>query len=309
MVILLLLSLLSFPDPVYVYISEGENFQEVTSKLQQEGVIEHTFLFTVWARITGNDRRIKTGRYKFSTPSGVREVMRKLVNGETVDIKVTIPEGSNIYEVAEIFQYKTGMDSTGFINLVKDSTLIEEYNVDAPTLEGFLFPDTYFAFDSVPPAKVIDIMVSRFFDVFDSTMMMRVDSLGHTINEIITLASLIQCEVRVTEEMPVISSIYYNRLKIGRRLESCPTILYILPERKNRLLYTNLSIDSPYNTYKHAGLPPGAICNPGGDAIMAALYPAESDYLYFVAKGDGTHIFSKTHEEHINAKRRVGILK
>ncbi len=309
MTVLLVLLLLSSTKNVHIYIHEGETFGEISSSLHREGVIEHPLLFKVWARITRSDKKIRTGRYEFTIPSGIREVLGKLVNGETVDIRVTIPEGSNIYDIAESFQSKTGMDSAFFIDLVKDSAMINKYDIDAPTLEGFLFPDTYFAFDSIPPHKVIDMMISRFFDVFDSSMISRAESLGFTLNEVVTLASLIQCEVMVISEMPIISSIYHNRLKLGRRLESCPTILYILPEKKNRVVYEDLSIDSPYNTYEHAGLPPGAICNPGLDAINAALYPADTDFLYFVSKGDGTHIFSKTHEEHINAKRRVGILR
>ncbi|MDO9574938.1 MAG: endolytic transglycosylase MltG [bacterium] len=297
--------IISSPNCVYLEIEKGDRCEEVAKKLYESGVIKQPVLFAVWARITGNDKGIKAGRYKFETPCGVRDALRKIVKGETVDIKVTIPEGTNIFKVAEIFQSQTGIDSAEFMKLVKNSSLLNKFGIDAPTLEGFLFPDTYFAFDSILPERVIEMMVKRFFELFDSTLWRRMDSLGFTLNEIVTLASLIQSEAKVKEEMSIISSVYYNRLANGRKLESCPTILYILPERKNRLLYMDLTVDSPYNTYTHPGLPPGAICNPGKDAILAALYPAKTNYLYFVAKGDGTHIFSKTHKEHIAAKRSV----
>lgn len=304
---ILFLSFLIFSTPncVYVEIEKGEGCERVAEKLYESGVIRHPFLFTVWARITGNDRRIKAGRYEFRALSGIRDVLRKIVRGEVFDIRVTTPEGVNIFEIAEIFQSNARMDSTEFMKLVRDSSLMNKFDIHAPTLEGFLFPDTYFAFDSIPPRRVIEIMAKRFFEMFDSTMWARMDSLGFTLNEVVTLASLIQLEAKVREEMPLISSVYHNRLAKGRRLECDPTIQYILPERKNRLLNTDLTIDSPYNTYIYPGLPPGAICNPGKEAILAALYPAETDYLYFVAKGDGTHIFSRTHKEHIAAKRRV----
>ena len=298
--------LLSSPNRVYIEIENGDGCEEVAKKLYESGAIRQPVLFAVWARITGNDKRIKAGRYEFETLCGLRDALRKIVKGETADIKVTIPEGTNIFDIAEIFQTNTGMDSAEFINLARDSSLLDRFGINAPTLEGFLFPDTYFAFDSIPPRKVIEMMLRRFFELFGSTMLAKMDSLGFTLNEIVTLASLIQSEAKVKEEMSIISSVYHNRLANGRKLESCPTILYILPERKNRLLYMDLTVDSPYNTYIHPGLPPGAICNPGKDAILAALHPAKTDYLYFVAKGDGTHIFSRTHKEHINAKKEIG---
>ncbi len=297
--------IISSSNCVYVDIEKGEGCETVAQKLYESGVIKHPRLFTVWARITGNDKRIKAGRYEFTSPSSIRCVLRKIVRGEVFKTKVTIPEGTNIFKVAEIFQSQTGMDSAEFMKLVKDSSLLNKFDIDAPTLEGFLFPDTYFAFDAILPGRVIEMMVERFFELFDSTMWARMDSLGFTLNGVVTLASLIQLEAKVKEEIPVISSVYHNRLAKGRRLESCPTILYILPERKNKLFERDLTIDSPYNTYIYPGLPPGAICNPGKDAILAALYPAKTDYLYFVAKGDSTHIFSRTHKEHIAAKRRV----
>lgn len=298
--------IISSPNYVYVEIEKGEGCESIAEKLYEDGVVRHPLLFTVWARITGNDRRIKAGRYEFNAPSGTREVLRKMVRGEVLDIRVVIPEGKNIFEVAQIFQSHAGMDGGEFIELVRDSSLMNKFDIHAPTLEGFLFPDTYFAFDSIPPERVIEMMVKRFFEMFDSTMRKRMDSLGFTLNEVVTLASLIQLEAKVKEEMPIISSVYHNRLEKGRRLESCPTILYVLPKRKSKLLYEDLTIDSPYNTYMHPGLPPGAICNPGKDAILATLYPVKTDYLYFVARGDGTHIFSKTYREHIAAKKRIG---
>lgn len=303
MSILILFLILSSPNYVYIEVEKGEGAGRIAEKLYESGVIRYPLLFTLWARITGNDKRIKAGRYEFRVPSRIRDVLRKMVRGEVLNIRVTIPEGVTICEVAQRFQYKAGMDSAEFMNLVRDSSLISSFGLNAPSLEGLLFPDTYFVFDSIPATRVIELMTRRFFNVFDSSMQRRMEEIGFTLNQIVTLASIIQLEVKVKEELPLVSSVYHNRLAKGRRLESCPTILFLLPERRDRVFYADLLIDSPYNTYIHTGLPPGAICNPGKEALLAALYPAETDYLYFVAKGDGTHIFSRTYREHTAAKR------
>lgn len=303
MSILILFLILSSPNYVYIEVEKGEGAGRIAEKLYESGVIRYPLLFTLWARITGNDKRIKAGRYEFRVPSRIRDVLRKMVRGEVLNIRVTIPEGVTICEVAQRFQYKAGMDSAEFMNLVRDSSLISSFGLNAPSLEGLLFPDTYFVFDSIPAARVIELMTRRFFNVFDSSMQRRMEEIGFTLNQIVTLASIIQLEVKVKEELPLVSSVYHNRLDKGRRLESCPTILFLLPENRDRVFYVDLLIDSPYNTYIHTGLPPGAICNPGKEALLAALYPAETDYLYFVAKGDGTHIFSRTYREHTAAKR------
>ena len=303
MSILILFLILSSPNYVYIEVEKGEGAGRIAEKLYESGVIRYPLLFTLWARITGSDKRIKAGRYEFRVPSRIRDVLRKMVRGEVLNIRVTIPEGVTICEVAQRFQYKAGMDSAEFMNLVRDSSLISSFGLNAPSLEGLLFPDTYFVFDSIPAIRVIELMTRRFFNVFDSSMQRRMEEIGFTLNQIVTLASIIQLEVKVKEELPLVSSVYHNRLAKGRRLESCPTILFLLPERRDRVFYADLLIDSPYNTYIHTGLPPGAICNPGKEALLAALYPAETDYLYFVAKGDGTHIFSRTYREHTAAKR------
>ncbi|MCD5383252.1 endolytic transglycosylase MltG [candidate division WOR-3 bacterium] len=303
MSILILFLILSSPNYVYIEVEKGEGAGRIAEKLYESGVIRYPLLFTLWARITGSDKRIKAGRYEFRVPSRIRDVLRKMVRGEVLNIRVTIPEGVTICEVAQRFQYKAGMDSAEFMNLVRDSSLISSFGLNAPSLEGLLFPDTYFVFDSIPATRVIELMTRRFFNVFDSSMQRRMEEIGFTLNQIVTLASIIQLEVKVKEELPLVSSVYHNRLAKGRRLESCPTILFLLPERRDRVFYADLLIDSPYNTYIHTGLPPGAICNPGKEALLAALYPAETDYLYFVAKGDGTHIFSRTYREHTAAKR------
>ncbi len=305
-IILLSFFIISSPDYIYVDIPKGVGCETVAEILYENGVIRHPFLFTVWARITGNDRKIKAGRYEFRVSSGIREALGKMVEGEVFDIKITIPEGFTAKEIASVFCSKAVVDSLEFMKLVRDSSLVARFGIDAPTLEGFLFPDTYFVIDSIPAMKVIEMMVKRFFEVFDSSLKTRMDSIGFCLNEIVTLASLVQSEAMKTEEMPVISSVYYNRLSLGRRLESCPTVLYILPQRKQKLQNSDLKIDSPYNPYIYTGLPPGAVCSPGRDALLAALYPEDTDYLYFVSKGDGTHIFSRTHKEHIIAKKRVG---
>ncbi len=289
---------------VVIKIESGEPFSVTLDKLYNAGVIRHKTWTKFWAILTGADRRIKAGRYKLRENMGTFELLRILTKGQ--NLLVTIPEGVTLREIAHILKREAGVDSLLFMELAKDTIFIRQLGIkEAKTLEGFLFPDTYCLYWGIAPEKVIKLMVKRFFEIFTDSLQKRAREIGFSLYQAVIFASLVQAEAKVTEEMPIISSVYHNRLKKNLPLQCDPTIQYILPKRKPNLTYKDLKINSPYNTYIHRGLPPGPICSPGKDAIIAALYPAETDYLYFVAKGDGTHIFSKTHKEHLRAKRWV----
>jgi len=289
---------------IIIEVNHGEPFSVTLDKLYNAGVIKHKTFTKIFAILTGADRRIKAGRYKLHLNMSTFEVLRILTRGQ--NLLVTIPEGVTLREIASILKKEAGVDSALFMELAKDTIFIRQLGIkEAKTLEGFLFPDTYCLYWGIKPDKVIKLMVKRFFEVFNDSLQRRAKEIGFSLYQAVIFASLIQAEAKVTSEMPIISSVYHNRLKKNLPLQCDPTIQYILPKRKPNLTYKDLKIKSPYNTYIHRGLPPGPICSPGKDAIIAALYPADTDYLYFVAKGDGTHIFSRTHKEHLAAKKWV----
>jgi len=299
-------SCLSNEAEVYIEIEKGETLNDIAKKLKDNDIIDNETLFKLWARITGNSSKLKAGRYAFRKHSSVRTTLKTLVEGKSLSISVTIPEGYTLNEIAELFEREVGINKEEFLSLAHDTSYIRKWGFKAKSLEGFLYPDTYLIYYGIDPVQITEAMVSRFFEIFSDEFKQRSQDMGLSMEDVIILASIIEKEAQVDSENFIISSVYHNRLEKGRLLESCATIQYILPERKGRLLYKDLKIDSPYNTYIYPGLPPGPICSPGGVSIRATLWPAETDYLYFVAKGDGTHIFSKTLEEHVNAKRRAG---
>lgn len=288
-----------------ITIRQGETLSEIATELHSEGVISSVFWFKTWTQFTRNDRNIKAGYYIFKKPTAIREVLRVLVAGKTSDVKVTIPEGATLKDIAWLFWKRGDIDKEKFLQLAQDTSYIKSLGIYSSSLEGFLFPETYFIPFEEDPGKIVSRMVSCLFDVFTEEFRKRAKENGFTLEEAVIMASMIEKEAMVDSEKPIISGVYHNRLKSNRALQSCATIQYILPKRKPKLTNADLNMESPYNTYLHTGLPPGAICSPGASSIRAALWPAETKYYYFVARGDGTHIFSKTAKEHAIAKKRV----
>ncbi|MHB9029508.1 MAG: endolytic transglycosylase MltG, partial [Candidatus Latescibacterota bacterium] len=217
-----------------------------------------------------------------------------------VDIRITVPEGYNIREIASILQKKAGVDSSSFVMFAMNTPIAESLGVDKETQEGYLYPETYFIAERSRSLDVIRRMTAQFQEVFVDSLRTRAKTIGLTVNEVVTLASLIETEAANAGERPTVSQVFHLRLKLGYPLQANPTIQYILGE-KRRVLAEDLDIESPYNTYLHKGLPPGPIASPGIASIRAALYPAATKYLYFVSDGDGSHIFSETLDEHNSA--------
>ena len=277
---------------VFVKIPDGSTPKQVAKILKNENIIksENVFLTLVWFSRT--EKKFKSGTYKFNTKMTSLAVLRDIINGNTYRIKVTIPEGFTAVEIAELLEKKGVCKSEKFLGIVKNKKL-----------EGYLFPETYFFEPNFSEEKVAQMLNGQFEKIFSDDFVKRARVLKMSKEKIIILASIIEKEAKKDEERPLISAVFHNRLKKGWNLESCATVLYALGKHKDFLTYKDTKVDSPFNTYIHQGLPPAPICNPGVASIKAALYPAETVDMFFVADGSGTHKFSKYGAEHIKNKK------
>lgn len=298
----------SFPSntdapPIQFTIPAGASFTQVVDTLSARRVVGTPFLFRVLARLRRDDRAIQAGVYE--VPLGVRWIplLDQLVDGRVVTVPLTIPEGFTLNQIADRIATFTGQDIEA-VNTFLLEAPAEEWEVPGPGLEGYLFPDTYLFTPGVDLTTIVRTMVERYQSFWTPEWRARAEELGFTEREITTLASIVQGEARRTEEMPTISGVFHNRLRIGYLLQADPTVQYALEARRNRLLYADIDsvADHPYNTYTQPGLPPGPIGSPGREAIEAALHPATHDFLYFVARPDGTHIFTSSLEAHNQAR-------
>lgn len=290
---------------VTVKIPSGMNFSQVSDSLYRKGLIHNKHLFQLLGVLSGKDQEIRSGLYRIPNEFSSWQILNYLTAGNNVTIKVTIPEGVTCEEIAGILQGKIEIDSAAFVMLANDSTFVRSLGIQTGSLEGYLLPETYYFDWKMSEKDLLNFLVNRTLKLFDSdSVRQRLSELDMSVNKILTLASIIEGEALVDSERVIISSVYHNRLRRGWKLQADPTIQYILPGKPRRLTYRDLEIDSPYNTYKYAGLPPAPINNPGKKSILAALYPAETRYLFFVATGDGGHRFSRTTEEHAYWKKQ-----
>lgn len=290
--------------PVTMDIMAKASFNAVARQLKDAGIITNPLRFKILARIKGLDKRLKAGEYELSPAMTPLEVLDTLVNGKVVLHRLIVPEGFTIREIAAELQRIGLADAGDFIVLATDRRLAAQFNIPAATLEGYLFPDTYFFPKGVSPRTIIARMMQRFHEQFLQEWYARAQQLDLTVHEVVTLASIIEKETGDGAERPIISSVFHNRLKKHMRLESDPTVIYGIEDFDGNITRRDLTTRTPYNTYIIRGLPPGPIANPGRLAIEAALYPAKTDYIYFVSKKDGTHYFSTTIAEHNQAVRR-----
>jgi UPF0755 protein len=278
-----------------VSIAPGEVFRNVCVRLEEAGVVRRAWVLHRWAGWTGEDRLVRSGDYRFTEPASPLEVLETLRSPGTALNRVTIPEGRTLREVVDVLERGGLGGADEFLCVAHDPKLLGSLNLPASGLEGYLFPDTYDFAWTTSPEEILRAMVQQFRKHTESLQQARLAS-GLTEIEMITLASMIESETGVGEERAVIAGVFRNRLRIGMRLQSDPTAVY---ERGgSQVSARDLQIDSPYNTYLHPGLPPGPICNPGLASMRAAVAPADVPYLYFVARKDGTHVFSRTLEEH-----------
>lgn len=262
-------------------------------------------LFEFYVRLTGSAPRLQAGEYEFGGGDSIRSVVAKLESGRVKRYKFTIPEGAWARDIfAELEQREFG-SAREYTRLFSDPEFVRRVlGFDAPSLEGYLYPETHYLVRGMDERHVLTLFVRRFFKTIDPLYQDRIDLSGRTLHELVTLASLVERESMVAAERPRIAAVFLNRLRRRMPLESCVTVEYALGEKKKRLNSNDLKIASPYNTYQHAGLPPGPVCNPRWASIQAVLDAAPSQELYFVAKGDGTHFFSSNHRDHARARRQ-----
>ena len=282
----------------------GTSLRQVGAELQDRGLIRSSFVFEVYVRLNPKKRMVKAGRCRLGPGMNLFQVVKELRRGIPGQIRITVPEGLTSKEVADLFSRKGLANRDRFLELLKDDQFIsgildEGWKADP---EGHLFPDTYDFSLNVTEEEIIIKMLKRFKEVFDVEVG-KVTPLQK--REILIIASIVEKEAKKAEERGIIAGIFYNRLRRGYPLQSCATVQYALGKHKKRLYYKDLQVNSPYNTYRYSGLPPGPIANPGLASIRAAASPAKVDYLYFVAKPDGSHIFSSTYKQHLLAQRKV----
>lgn len=293
---------------ISVTIPSGTGTDGISQILKENNLIRNAGVFKLQSKSKGYDGKYKAGQFSLSPGMSMEEIMKLLVEGRGETVRFTIPEGYDIKRVTEKLAKEKLINAEVFAKEIETGQFNYKFLADAPAgpdrLEGFLFPETYDIFATANEHDVIDKMLYQFNKVFTDEYYARAEELGMSVREVITLASIIEREARVPEDRPLIASVFYNRMKIKMPLQSCATVQYILGEQKPVLSIKDTQIESPYNTYLNPGLPPGPIASPGADSIKAALYPADTNYLYFLAKGDGSHAFSETYEQFLKDKAK-----
>ncbi len=311
--VILVLLWLSFVHPPSIstsktlLIKKGMPLQKVAALLQEEKIIRSKNFFLFLWTLFGK-KKIRAGEYEFPPSLFPWKVLTILAEGQVKKNLVTIPEGYTLLQIADLLESLSITEKESFLRKATSLEFIESLGFSwaketrkKPSLEGYLFPDTYHFVKEMEPEEVIRMMVHRFHKIYGPEMMDRTAQLGMTQREIVILASIIEKETSLLEERPLVSAVLHNRLKRGMPLQSDPTVIYGIKDFDGNLKKIHLETLTPYNTYLHPGLPPTPICNPGKDSLMAALYPAAVPYLYFVSRNDGSHHFSSDLEDHQRA--------
>jgi UPF0755 protein len=287
-----------------IFIRRGTPLKKVSEVLEQERIIKNRYFFVFLATLLGKKASIKAGEYEFHTPMLPLEVLSALAKGQVKRHLVTIPEGFTLSQIAQLLENSNLVEKKGFLQKTSSPPFINALGLSqlaGPTLEGYLFPDTYHLLREMDPEEVIRMMVYQFRKVLGPDFARWASELGISEREVVILASIIEKETSLSEEKPLISAVFHNRLKKKIPLQSDPTVIYGIKNFNGNLTKEDLMRPTPYNTYVIAGLPPTPICNPGKDSLLAAVHPAPVSYLYFVSKNDGSHYFSSDIEEHNRA--------
>jgi UPF0755 protein len=289
--------------PVRVTVPPGASMRVVADSLSRAGVIGSARLFRLYAVVRRDDRDIKAGTYMLRRGSSYGVALDAIHGGKGLVHTVTIPEGFSLVQIIPLFASKLGIPADSLEAAVRDTALLHQLDVPTPTLEGYVFPDTYIFPDQTTARMAIATTIRRFEQVWLPAWTARLDTIALSRHDVMTLASIVEKEARLSEERPAIAAVYMNRLRDHMLLQADPTVQYALGEHQSRVLYKHLEVESAYNTYKHAGLPPGPIASPGRASIIAALYPANVPYKYFVALPDGHHEFRSDYAGHEAARR------
>ncbi len=292
------------PAGVVVTIPRGASFHSVVDSLDRAGVLRSAFTFRIAGRILGYTKQIKVGKYLFAPGMSNLEILSDIEVGKSrLIIAVTIPEGWRMDAIIRKYRRDLGIDADRLEALCTDSAFVHRLGFDGSSLEGYLMPDTYSFYWQTDEREIVERMVEQFRLFYVDSLRARQHELHASLREIVTLASIVEAESGVDNERSAIAGVYWNRLQKGMKLEADPTVQYALGSTPRRLTFRDLQLESPYNTYRRFGLPPGPINNPGRKAILAALYPEHHQYLYFVATGQGGHRFSRSFAEHERAIR------
>ena len=290
----------------FVSIPRGSSVRDIADQLERTGIIKSAVLFRAYAR-TLDDPALQAGEYRFASPLSIPEVVHRLESGDVRRLKLTIPEGSDLVRVALLLD-EAGLGTlTGFFDAVADAGLIADLDPHAGDLEGYLMPDTYLLDRGTSDRQIVETMLANERRFWTPLRLDRAREIGMSVRQVVTLASLIEKETGQAEERPLVSAVFHNRLRLGMPLACDPTVIYavrLIKEYDGVINQSDLALDSPYNTYRYPGLPPGPITNPGRASLEAALFPADADYLYFVSRNDGTHVFSRSYRNHEHAVRR-----
>lgn len=287
--------------PGELRIAPGDSVAQIAHRLQQQGVVADARVWRYLARLTGADAKLQAGTYSFPQRLRPAQVLLKLVEGQVVRRRVTIPEGFTIARIARRLQERGLAPAAAITTLSQSPQFLQSLKVPGPNLEGYLYPETYYFPLDQNPRQLLRHMVQQTRQRLIALRPFSGPAAGLSDHELLTLASIVQQEAASREEMPLIAAVFYNRLDKGMRLQADPTVRYALPHAPEKLSHQDLRYDSPYNTYRYGGLPPGPIASPGPAALAASARPAAVDYLYFVSKGNGRHAFSRTLQEHNKA--------
>lgn len=297
------------PEGTVVSVPMGAGAGVVARELKKAGAIRSSTAFKLAARLSGQAGSIKAGEYEIPHGLGVFGTLDLLVSGKSRVHRFLVREGLSARQVADLLEKEGLGRSQAFLDFVNDPAQARRLKAPGATLEGVLFPDSYNLAKGMSEAAIAELMVARFHQKVPAALLAQGSRIGLNPRKVLVMASLIEKEARADKERPLVSAVFRNRMRQKKRLESCATVRYALNKYSGPIYFKDLRVDSPYNTYQHFDLPPGPICSPGLASIKAALAPARTDALYFVVAGDGTHIFSKTYEEHLAAVARWKKLK
>jgi UPF0755 protein len=295
----------------FVEIPPGTGTADIRRRLIDAGVVRDEMAFRLALWWTGASTKLKAGEYRFDRPQTAIEVVEKLARGDIYARSITFPEGLTVQEMAEIYESRGFGPARDFVTAAGDASRIKDLDPEAPDLEGYLFPETYALPRGLPAARLVGMMVDRFRAIYTEELRRSARQQGLTTRQVVTLASLVETETAKADERPLVAAVYRNRLRIAMPMQADPTVVFALQKAgryDGNIRRDDLSIDSPYNTYRYPGLPPGPIAAPGQASLVAALAPADVRYLYFVSRNDGTHIFAETLAEHNRNVREYQVL-
>lgn len=289
------------PQTHLIYFDRGTSLRQMSQELEKQEVIPNALFFELFTRLQKKGKLLKAGEYEFAEGIKTAAVLKMMVEGKNKLYPLTIPEGFNLGQIGKAVISRGIATTDEWDKLVREKTLIESLDIESETLEGYLFPDTYLTEKRTTGEQLITNMLQLFKKKITEDQIKKADEAELSLHKWVTLASIIEKETGVAKERPLIAAVFSNRLNKNMPLQSDPTVIYGIKDFDGNLTRKHLETDTPYNTYTRPGLPPGPICSPGLESLMAVLNPENSDYLYFVGKGDGSHHFSKTLEEHNQA--------